>query len=260
MQTENFESSEQHFAPRRRSRAKTGLRLATGLIGVPPLRVHRRHNGRTKTFSLVKPCANSFETDNATGKKKKKKGGFFKKIAKGIKNVTMASALIPALLPFVPVMFLALKKKGLRPPKNPVKLAHMFYDNIVKKTQSKFEQVHFEHYAADDHILPIAAIVPPIIKFIKHAVDKRKAKKAQSAEEVAVSDVAAPIIDKISDKAASVGITAESLGNGSNEKIPSDIGDEKVSGSIGGIKMDKKTMLIAGGVVAVVVAFFVLKK
>lgn len=151
-----------------------------------------------------------------SGKKPKKKGLFKKialgivtggasnivrdrkKIAKGIgkgaktvgkvvKKVTTLSLLTP-LIPLVPAMRSSLKKKGLTPPKKLDELARMFYKVIVKK-ESAFDRA--------DHLVPIAAIIPPIIGFVKNLIHAKKNKAKLPPEEKVVADAAESVINEV---------------------------------------------------------------
>lgn len=122
-----------------------------------------------------------------------------KKVGKAVVKITKKLISLPALLPLKPVMAKALKKKGVEPPKDLEKLARKFYDVIVRKKSS------FEYANPDaNHIAPIVAIIPPIIKFITTIIQKKK-KTGSTGDPVddSIADEAAGVIEDINAKAAS---------------------------------------------------------
>jgi len=231
------------------------FRRLAPLMGVPPgiemltrhgKRVHIVHTGRVNHLAKKKHKRKLF----------KKLGGAIKKGAKFVKKVTIASIALPALIPLAPVMKKALKSKGITPPKGVQKIARLFYENIVQHKNSKFEAVNFDDYAAEDSILPLAAIVPPIIGFIKDMVNKSKAGHKLNATEKEIADAAQPVIDKVQAAADNTPVDTD---KGSNEKGMQDTPDADDKGK--GMKgFSLSPMVIVGVVVAVVVLWFVMRK
>ena len=185
-----------------------------------------------------------------------------KKIGKGlgkIGKIAAGAALLPALLPLMPIMAGALKAKGLKPSRKPRQLAEQFYTQIVKKNS------HYDKpdTSGEDHFLPLAAIVPPIITFIKRLIAKKKTGAKLSKVEDIVATGSENVVDKIKEN----GGGDESSMPGSNAKDSGEgIGDEGSEGShkskqlsIGGLKLSTPMMLGIGGVLIVVI-FFVMKK
>jgi hypothetical protein len=197
--------------------------------------------GSNPDVAIVMSANGTMTPVKKVGKKKKAKG--FKKVlkkvgsgikkgtkgvAKGVKKgvkavgkVAKGAALLPLLVPIVPVMQKALKAKGVKPVKGVQKLAEQFYTVVVKK------QSHF----ASDHFLPLAAIVPPIIDFVKNAIGKKKAGiKPSDPAEKAVADSGEQVLEKLETKAVIEGvkeeqINAASSAPGSNIKVPDEMPD-----------------------------------
>jgi len=178
-------------------------------------------------------------------KKKKKKRGLFKKIGGGIKKLTknklvsgvltggasevirnrkkigkglkkigklaVGAALLPAVLPLMPVMAAALKKKGLKPSKKPRALVEQFYKNIVKKNSHYDFQAN---HSGEDNFLPLAAVVPPVISFVKDMINRKKSGEKLSPVLDTVASGSENVVDEIKTKLSS---TPEEI-PGSNAK------------------------------------------
>lgn len=182
-----------------------------------------------------------------TGKKKK---GIFKKIgavtkkavkatgkgvAKGVKGVGKASkkvikaASLAPLVPLMPVMGLALTKKGFAAPKKVEDRAQAFYNHIV--TKSTYEkEIHFDGYN-DDHLA--ADIVISIVSYVKDLIQKKKAKN-NGAVDVELSPVEESIVNgtekvvaKIETEAKDAGVPQQEI----KEKLPTSNSNDNEGGA-----------------------------
>jgi hypothetical protein len=178
--------------------------------------------------SVDKRLKRAYFPDHADKKKKKKKRkGFFKKITsgkigrigkalasggasevvrnrkkigKGLKKLgklAVGAALLPAVLPLMPVMAAALKKKGLKPSKKPRALVEQFYKNIVKKNSHYDFQAN---HAGEDTFLPLAAVVPPVIKFVQDMIQRKKSGEKLSPVLATVADGSESVVSEIKQK------------------------------------------------------------
>lgn len=98
------------------------------------------------------------------------------------------------LIPFVPMMYIALKAKGYKIPKKDIAgLTDAFYNNIVKGGNGNYE---------DDqrNVIPPVAIelaISAIIAFIKRIKDKKKNKEKTTPEEDVILDKATEVAEEI---------------------------------------------------------------
>jgi hypothetical protein len=103
----------------------------------------------------------------------KKIGAALKKVAQKVGSLVKTTALLPAILPLLPVMKAALRKKKISVSNNPMKIVQAFYDAFIARKGKSYEELE-EHYSGSDSIVFIAAIIPPVIKFVKALIQKKK--------------------------------------------------------------------------------------
>lgn len=133
-----------------------------------------------------------------------------KAAVKVTKKITTAAVLAP-LLPLKGVMKKALSKKGFKAPSKMEDLVRAFHDNIMKKSSS-YETMH------PDHFLPIAAIVPPVIEFVKGLITKKKSGQNLTPVEKVIADDSEKVVNNIAAKAEQAGIDTAPTMPGSNAK------------------------------------------
>lgn len=130
-----------------------------------------------------------------------------------VKAVAKAVSLYP-LIPLMPVMGAALKKKGFTPPKNVADRAELFYNEVVRKESNKFErEQHFDGY--NDHLIG-EEIVVAIIDYIKTIQQKKNMQKAGqpvqlSPTDQVVSAGASKVLGGIERAALKAGISPNAL-------------------------------------------------
>lgn len=150
------------------------------------------------------------------GRAQIKKGA--KKVGKVAKKLVTAASLAP-LIPLRGVMSKALVKSGFVAPKKLEDLANAFYSHIVKRSPSNYES----RFNEQDNLLPLAALVPPIIGFVKDLINGRKKKKAgvpvsMTPVEEAIAADSEKVVSQIEAKAAQAGISTGAEMPGSNSK------------------------------------------
>lgn len=132
-----------------------------------------------------------------------------KAVAKGAVKVTKTVtglAVFSPLLPFIPAMNDALKKKGVTPSKDMGKKVEQFYRYVLKgeKPGNKFESDYF--------IKDVAGAVKEIFQFLSGAVGKKKNNKPMTAAEQAVAPVAEAVVNKmIEDVSKETGKTPQGI-------------------------------------------------
>lgn len=275
----------------KRNAGKRIIRRHRGIVASPDLMVvnfeEQNHlfkklkKGLKKVAAKVEKVALKV-TPKPLRKIAKKVIAVHKKVGKAVGKVVAKVALYPALIPLIPVMAGALKKLKVKVPKDPGKMAEAFYRYVIKKEKPG------NTYENSDHVAPaIAALIPPVIKFIKDMVQKKKAKKAGQAVsldpvEDIVGGIGESVIDKIESSAIDEKIGAET----SNESVlreplqgesPLYMGDtgpaeplseqentgtKKIRNKGGNdLKLMFKNPFVIGGIVlAVLVAFFLARR
>lgn len=219
------------------------------------------------------PIVSQWEGDNFNLKKITKGKAFklVKKFANPLNSLKLLkeATAFSILMPVVPLMRRALKKKGLHPPGKISSLAQMFFENVVKKHTSHYDDVDSENL--EDNLLPLA-IVPPILSFVKGVIQKGKDNKAKVAAgqkpeplNPAVAEMAQDGIaveQNLVAKAKEAGVPVD--GNGapltqsssapSNDTAPPSDGSDKILG------MPKMAVIVGGIIIAVIIGFMVFKK
>lgn len=158
------------------------------------------------------------------GKAAKKVGKKLKHPFDVVKDLAKKGAGLPALLPFVPAMIVALKVKGVKniPVGKPYQVAGLFYKNVIAPRK------HFEHISGDDAFkaaemlannsgVPASGLVVKLIHAIVNyfkGIKKKKAGEPLTPEEKDVAgdepltpseEAAIEEVDKAQDKLAEAG-------------------------------------------------------
>jgi hypothetical protein len=111
-------------------------------------------------------------------------------------GAVIGKAKYAPLIPFVPMMYIALKAKGYKIAKTDIAgLTDAFYNNIVKGANGNYE---------DDqrNVIPPQAIelaISTIIAFIKRIKDKKEAGKKLTEEEEQVLEKSVEVAEQIED-------------------------------------------------------------
>jgi hypothetical protein len=177
----------------------------------------------------------SYNVDNATGKKKKKGktkvGKLLTKAKKGAKklgkaagnlakNVAGVSVLLP-LQPLRPAMVAALKKKGVSVSKKTslVDVANRFYTHVVKASGNydHLPEIDTTEVTSDHFAVAIGVVVEGIISFFKAAKAKKdRGEKLSKTEEIAAqgTEVATQKIEESVKNEAAQEIGTRVLDNG----------------------------------------------
>lgn len=171
-----------------------------------------------------------------------------KAVGKAVKKISQVSLLAP-LIPLFPVMRKALKSKGLTPPKDPVKLAEMFYKVIVLK-RSTFDPDPFPHY--ENHVAPIVAIIPPIINFVKNLIKNKKKGAKLPPEENAIAVEAENVINEV--------VKEEAKSGASSEQSAQREEGEEIAGIRENGKLNFKSPWVIGAAAAVILAIILIAR
>ncbi len=189
-----------------------------------------------KVRKKIKKAASKAGKGIAKAAKATAKG--LKKAVKTVAKVSVGIAKAPMLAPIVPLkpmMKKALNKKGFNAPSKTQDLAEAFYNNIVKG-RANFDTPHLEYDGYQDNLVTVE-IVGAIVKFVKDALSKKKAKKSGevpglelSPVEELVANESEKVVDEIKEKANDVGVEIAPL-PGSNSKESKESGVEDAPGS-----------------------------
>ncbi len=154
------------------------------------------------------------------------------RVGTAIKKAIGTVTLTP-LIPLVPVMNNALKKKGFTPPKNLADKAELFYNEIVKKGNNSFESRDLYYDGYNDNLVTVE-IVGAIVGFVKNILTKKKEKKdGNTAVELSpieqiVADGSEKVVAKIEAEAQDSGMNVRQL----RKKLPgSNSSDSDESGA-----------------------------
>jgi hypothetical protein len=157
----------------------------------PKKRRKKRHYSEASFENFADNLVDSFSFKKAF----KKVGGVLKKVGE--------ESLAAPLIPMRPVMKKALTHKGVAVPKRigTMKLAHLFYNNVVAK-HGNYEQIHVDFDLDADNLVEDAAsgIIKGILEFIKglkHA--KTKGEKLGVVEDM-IAGGAATVESGLRDK------------------------------------------------------------
>jgi hypothetical protein len=189
-------------------------------------------------------------------KKKAKRKAIVKKVGKGLKKVAKKVVKISAglakapmlapLIPLKPMMKKALKKNGFNAPSKTQDLAEAFYNHVIRGQHYDMPVLKRDGY--QDNLITVE-IVGQILKFVKDALGKKKAKKTGSVPgvelsptEKLVADESEAVIKKIEVKAeeAGVSIAPDVTTAGSNSKESSSSGVAKNDESEAGDRAARK--------------------
>jgi hypothetical protein len=166
-------------------------------------------------------------------KTRQKYGKAAKKVGKVLKEVALDTTIYAPLVPLVPMMKKALKKKGKPVPKGVNNITKAFYNEVVTK-HGNYDEIHYDNELEADNIVAEAAagIVKGVLEFVKGLKQKKaNGGKLTPTEDaiVAGTDLAAAKIDESAKDAASTEVGKRIL-------------------------FDRKTQLIIVGVLAVIIA------
>lgn len=133
------------------------------------------------------------------GKKNREKR---KKILKGIGKAygniwktigkVAATPAVVAILPFKGVIKKKLRKKGITPKKKILQLAEQFYNNIIKSYDYEGYEAHYVDIQNQDKkadALPLALIIPAILKFFQMLMKKKEDNTATPEENEDIAEV-----------------------------------------------------------------------
>jgi hypothetical protein len=131
------------------------------------------------------------------------------KIGQGVKDAAKAvasAAKFVVLVPLIPVMVAALKKKGLKPSsaaKDVEATAQLFYNEIVAKKGSSYEPIDFDSFEQDEYDNLAGEIIEAIISFIKGGIKNLKDGKTSASPVMQVVQTeGAKVLAKLDQKAA----------------------------------------------------------
>lgn len=145
------------------------------------------------------------EVATKRGRKDLKKAA--KDTGKAIKKIGGIAAFAP-LLPLVPMMKKALKKKGKPVPSGVQNVAKAFYNEIVTKHGS-YEEIHFDSDLDADNIISeaIGGIVKGILEFVKGLKKKKQAGDKLSDTEAVIADGTEIVEKKLNEQAQETAAT-----------------------------------------------------
>jgi hypothetical protein len=143
---------------------------------------------------------------------------------KGVKAIAGMTVLLP-LQPLRPMMVKRLKKEGVSVSNKTalIDLANLFYNKVVRKKDSSFEEIDLNNISDyDDHVVgaAIGAVVSGILAFIKGIKKKKKAgEKLDAGDELIEAGVA--VIEKQIEEKQGEPITDEPVDENGNMPIDS---------------------------------------
>ena len=205
---DSFDSD--NFAIRNR-RKRVVLRVPKG-DRLPPVIMKECYDEATgqnsfKLFKKLKKVAK--KVVDAHKKVAKKVVAVHKKVAKasvklakkGIKLVGEATKMA-VLLPLLPVIKTALKKKKISVGNNPKKLVETFYNVFIAK-----KKINFDSFDQETSSIAFAAIIPPVIKFVTTLIKRKKSggKSGDPALDEAAEE-GTTAIQEMEAKAAAAGV------------------------------------------------------
>lgn len=219
-----------------------------------------------KLFKKLKKVAKKVVDVHKKGLKKfvavhKKVAKAHVKLAKkGIKAIGTATKMA-VLLPLLPVIKVALKKKKVSVGNNPKKLVEAFYNVFIAK-----KKINFDEFDDNTSSIAFAAIIPPVIKFVTTLI-KRKKSGGKSGDPAldAAAEEGSTAIEQMEQKAAAAGVDLEDIeapvsatalpSNIKNNKSGKpDVGDSDTEPDKAKGILDGETMGISNKIIAVVIA------
>lgn len=263
----SFESN--NFSSRRKRRLLVKVPAGTELSTVIRRKCYDPATGQN-SFKLFKKIKKGIKKVADIHKKVLKKTvqvhkkiakGSLKLAKKGIKAIGTATKMA-VLLPLLPVIKTALKKKKVNVGNNPKKLVETFYNVFIAK-----KKVNFDAFEGDSNSVAFAAIIPVVLKFVT-ALIKKKKKGGSTGDPAldAAADQGEGVIEQIETKAAEEGVNLQDIEAPATPALKSnirsgsskqDVGEDSDGGSSGGI-LDGETFGISNKIIAAIIAGIVL--
>ncbi len=127
-----------------------------------------------------------------------------KKGAKVVGNVLAAGTILAPVMPLMPMMKRALKKKGVTPPKMPIDVLNAFYKNVVKGGSNydghlpNIDLLEIE----SDHLAPaVGAVVSAVLAFVKLIKKKKNSGETLTKIEETIANGTEQIETELEEKA-----------------------------------------------------------